>query len=397
MRKKNILLLLLFGFSLIYVFSANKAKGMAFEYGTEKIPISDATIVSWKGATVLPEYNPLVIRPVSIKQALFNYLNNKTDEPQNYISYPYNLKQIYQDIRKMGEKYYLPAREPELILNNGIVANFIPPQDGMEVDVYQTLQNALIALKNQNDAIPVNLITTPTLVKLSETNSLGINELIGHGESNFKGSPKNRRHNIKVGVEKFKGLIIKPGEIFSFNNYLGPVEEDQGFLPELVIKKEGTVPELGGGLCQVSSTTFRAAMNAGLPIKERKNHAYAVQYYSPQGTDATIYPGSVDLKFLNNTSAHILIWPHFKDDNNLIFDFYGTKDSRKVVLLKPIQYDRKEDGSMKAEWTRVVTKDGITSTSTFKSIYQSPALFHKEESFVANTTSPVNILTPANN
>ncbi|MCX6797311.1 MAG: hypothetical protein NTX98_02425, partial [Candidatus Doudnabacteria bacterium] len=63
----------------------------------------------------------------------------------------------------------------------------------------------------------------------------------------------------------------------------------------------------------------------------------------------------------------------------------GTKDSRKVVLSKPIQYDRKQDGSMKAEWTRVVEKNGVTSTSTFKSIYQSPALFHKEEKFVTAT------------
>jgi vancomycin resistance protein YoaR len=81
-----------------------------------------------------------------------------------------------------------------------------------------------------------------------------------------------------------QGVIIKPGEEFSFNHYLGPVKAEQGFLPELVIKRTGTVPELGGGLCQVSSTTFRAAMNAGLPITQRKNHAYAVQYYSPQGT-----------------------------------------------------------------------------------------------------------------
>src|SRR6185369_10179137 len=116
--------------------------------------------------------------------------------------------------------------------------------------------------------------------------------------SNFKGSPKNRRHNITVGVEKMKGVIVPQGAEFSFNEHLGPVDGEHGFLPELVIKKNGTVPEFGGGLCQVSSTTFRAAMTAGLPITQRRNHAYAVQYYSPQGTDATIYPGSADLKFI---------------------------------------------------------------------------------------------------
>jgi vancomycin resistance protein YoaR len=93
----------------------------------------------------------------------------------------------------------------------------------------------------------------------------------------------------------------------------------------------------------------------------------------------------VDLKFKNDTNGSILIWPYFTDKDNLVFDFYGTKDSRIVDVKKPIQYDRKEDGSMKAEWTRVVIKDGITSTSTFKSIYQSPALFHKEEQFISAT------------
>lgn len=185
------------------------------------------------------------------------------------------------------------------------------------------------------------------------------------------------------------GVIVEPGETFSFNKYLGEVDGEHGFLPELVIKKSGTVPEFGGGLCQVSSTAFRAAMDAGLPITERRNHAYAVQYYAPQGTDATIYPGVVDLKFTNDTPGSILVWPYEKDANTLIFDFYGTKDGRQVILEKPVQYDKKTDGSMKAEWTRIVTNNGIISTSTFKSIYQPPSLFHKTEEFAKPTSTAI--------
>ncbi len=386
-KEKIFLTLLLVGVGLFFNSPAASAetKGIVFEFGEKKISVSGATIDSWKKTSTLPKYNALTLRPITQKLALLNYLNNKTDEPQAFMSYAYNPTAVYQDLKILAEQNNLPAQEPELIMENEKVIGFTPPQEGLEIDIRQTLYNALIGLENQNSAIPLAVIVAPTHLKLSETNNLGINGLIGRGESNFKGSPKNRIHNIKVGVEKFKGLIIKPNEIFSFNKFLGPVEKEQGFLPELVIKKEGTVPELGGGLCQVSSTTFRAAMNAGLPIKERKNHAYAVQYYSPQGTDATIYPGSVDLKFINDTQGYILIWPYIKDNNYLVFDFYGTKDSRKVVLSKPIQYDRKQDGSMKAEWTRVVEKNGVTSTSTFKSIYQSPALFHKEEKFITAT------------
>ncbi len=122
-------------------------------------------------------------------------------------------------------------------------------------------------------------------------------------------------------------------------------------------------------------------MDAGLPITQRKNHSYAVQYYAPQGTDATIYPGVIDLKFLNDTPGSILVWPYLKDANTLVFDFYGTKDSREVKLGTPYQYDKKSDGSMKASWSRTVIKNGKSTTQTFSSIYQPPALFHKQEKF----------------
>jgi vancomycin resistance protein YoaR len=144
------------------------------------------------------------------------------------------------------------------------------------------------------------------------------------------------------------------------------------------MKKTGVVPEFGGGLCQVSSTTFRAAMNAGLPITARRNHSFAVQYYAPQGTDATIYPGVQDLKFQNNLQSPIVIRTKI-DGRKLYFEFYGTKDDRTVAFDGPVQYDKQTNGALKATWTRHVTLNGETTTQTFNSTYQPPALFHKEE------------------
>jgi vancomycin resistance protein YoaR len=293
-------------------------------------------------------------------------------------------------------KIWLKIYDIFLEIQGNKAINFAPPTEGINIDKVAATFSLLKALREGKNSANLPYATATPTTRLSDLNNLGINELIAHGVSNFKGSPSNRRHNIKVGVEKFTGLIIQKGEEFSFNKYLGPVEAEEGFLPELVIKGDkGTVPELGGGLCQVSSTTFRAAMEAGLPILQRRNHAYAVQYYSPQGTDATIYPGVVDLKFKNDTPGAILVWPHFEDKDTLIFDFYGTKDSRVVTLEKPIQYDRKPDGSMKAEWTRIIEKDGVTSSSTFKSIYQPPALFHKQEQFVGSGPTPTPTPTPS--
>jgi vancomycin resistance protein YoaR len=220
---------------------------------------------------------------------------------------------------------------------------------------------------------------------LADTNNLGIKELVAVGESDFSGSPRNRRVNIGVGASRFQGLILKPGEEFSFNKFLGDVDGEHGFLPELVIKRSGLVPEFGGGLCQVSSTAFRAAMNAGVDITERRNHSFAVRYYAPQGTDATIYPGVTDFKFTNDLPSHLLIRTKI-DGDKLYFEFYGTKDDRKITFDGPYQYDKKLDGSMKAVWTRWVEKNGQKTEEVFRSTYQPPALF--QQTTQASTPNP---------
>jgi vancomycin resistance protein YoaR len=111
-------------------------------------------------------------------------------------------------------------------------------------------------------------------------------------------------------------------------------------LPELVIKKDKTVPEFGGGLCQIATTIFRAVLASGLPILERQSHSYRVPYYEPAGVDATVYDPRPDFKFLNDTGYHILIQSKI-EGNFLIFEFWGTKDGRAVEQSKPVIYNVK--------------------------------------------------------
>ena len=113
-----------------------------------------------------------------------------------------------------------------------------------------------------------------------------------------------------------------------------------GYLPELVIKGDETIPEYGGGLCQVSTTAFRAILNGGYPVVARKNHSYRVSYYEPAGTDATVYPPYPDLKFTNDSAGYILIDTHIDLDNDkLYFDFYGTEPDYIVELEGPKIYN----------------------------------------------------------
>jgi vancomycin resistance protein YoaR len=264
--------------------------------------------------------------------------------------------------------------------DTGIVA-FTPDQKGISLDVpgsVNVLSEELIKeADSQNEGeISLPYVASEPELKSSDVNNLGINTLIGEGTSNFRGSPKNRIFNINVGTEKFNGVLIKPGEEFSFVKTLGPVDGEHGYAPELVIKQDKTEPEFGGGICQVSTTAFRAAINSGLKITARKNHAYPVSYYNPQGMDATVYIPRPDLRFINNTPGYILIQTKI-EGTILTFQFFGTDDGRKVEIIGPKITERNPDGSMKATFTqKMYDKDGNTVIDdVFNSNYDSPSKY----------------------
>jgi vancomycin resistance protein YoaR len=269
-----------------------------------------------------------------------------------------------------------PAENARFELADGTVRQFAMPEKGKQLDMPSTVSaiNDQLA-RGANEATLAISTVEPEISELADMHSLGINEMIARGETDFRGSPKNRIHNITVGTQRYQGLLIAPGAEFSFDSFLGPVDGEHGFLPELVIKDHLTTPEFGGGLCQVSTTAFRAAVQAGLKITARRNHAYAVRYYGPPGFDATIYPPYTDLRFLNNTPGYILIQTKI-EGTKLSFEFWGTNDGRQVAIDGPTQYDRQANGAVKAILKQKVVKDGqVVFEDTFYSNYKSPDLF----------------------
>lgn len=229
--------------------------------------------------------------------------------------------------------------KPQFEFKDDKVVLFFPGQNGLKINKEKTFNNLLnsFIMKDFNQVLLITEVSETD--GLDGTNDMGIKELIGSGHSNFAGSSVNRRHNIKVGADKLNGLIIKPGEEFSLVTALGPTTREAGYLPELVIKGNKTVPEYGGGLCQVATTLFRSALGSGLPITERRNHSYRVSYYEPAGTDATIYSPRPDLKFKNDTEHNILIQARFEGANDMYFDFWGTSDGRLATTTYPVIYN----------------------------------------------------------
>jgi len=247
-------------------------------------------------------------------------------------------------LRDFFSEYIVPKvdREPQSVRifreENGDIAFEGAGIKGVRVDLDRLVELTKMTLESGVFDISIPVTETPPeiLVEDEELKKMGIIDLLAVGESDFSGSSWDRMHNVETGKNRFNGLLIPQGEIFSFNKNLGAVNSATGYVPELVITGQKLSREYGGGLCQVSSTTFRAALLAGLPITERYNHSFAVHYYEPWGTDATIYLGGKDFKFQNDTPGAILIQTTMDRPNRILqFHFYGTRDERKTKLFGP--------------------------------------------------------------
>lgn len=215
----------------------------------------------------------------------------------------------------------------------------------------------------------------PTLFSAEDFKKLKFPDQLTRGESNFAGSPANRRHNIGVATAKFNGLVILPGEEFSFNQYLDEVDEANGYKPELVIKENVTTPEFGGGICQVSTTAFRAAMQSGMKVTYRRNHSYPVKYYGTPGYDATVYQPFPDFRFVNDTKNPVLLKTSIAG-TKVFFDVWGTKAGREVTINGPFVTAKKPDGSLTAAVAQIVKQNGkVLREENFVSKYQSPDKF----------------------
>lgn len=248
---------------------------------------------------------------------------------------------IDEYLKVIAESVKQEAKNAKFVFKEGKVEAFQPSQNGIELDQEKAVEEILKGLNKiiadgQIQTIDLPLVESEPEIKTSDTNQLGIKTLIGKGDSTFYHSSASRIHNIDLASSKFSGVLIKPGETFSFNEAVGEVAQKTGYQQAYIIKEGQTIMGTGGGVCQVSTTMFRAALQAGLPIIERQAHAYRVSYYeqdSKPGFDATVYDPSPDLKFKNDTPFHILIQREFDRNNRyLAFEFYGTDDGRKIKI-----------------------------------------------------------------
>ena len=370
---------------------------------------SDLATISAKDLEFGYDQNLISKQAISLGRS-DNFLSNVSIVFQAYFNrldlqpaYRYSEKVLNKTLIPFMEKVNKEPVDALFTFQNGKVIAFKPSEEGKMVDVDDIKKNLnyqfekiLSKQKTQTITIPINTKTLTPKITTDKANNLGIKELIGKGTSLFQRSIPQRIFNITLAAQRINGVLIAPNETFSFNKALGDVSAFTGYQQAYIIQNGKTILGDGGGVCQVSTTFFRALLDSGLPITQRHAHAYRVGYYeqdSLPGLDATIYVPSVDLQFKNDTNDYILVQTQLDQDLQQLSVFlYGKKDGRIVSMTVPVitnrappppdlyqddstlpkgvikQVDFKAEGS-KVSFTREVTKDGKKTLDKFISNY----------------------------
>lgn len=254
---------------------------------------------------------------------------------------------------------------------------------GRTLDFSASTRAILHALATGDESLDLTLLTVEPALMDTALESAGTMTLLASGHSTFKGSGAGRKANVRKAVnERLNNIIVPAGEIFSFNAILGDeVSVRRGWYMALTIFDGGTLrPAPGGGICQASTTLFRAALRAGLPIVAQKNHSLYVTYYEADGVglDATVFPGQQDLKFTNDTGHRILI-QSYTDGDEAYVHIFGTPDQRRVTMRGPFfasttPEDFRSSGRMiranEVVWRRTVETPAGSSESLITSRYK---------------------------
>ena len=207
----------------------------------------------------------------------------------------------------------------------------IPAVEGRKLNAEKTASQAFQSPQNHL-AFVLELVVDKLTPKVTDEHYQGLNTMLASYATNFNPWDSDRNANLRLATSRIHGKVLKPGDIFSYNQNVGHRTQKEGFRMAPVILDGKLVPDWGGGVCQVSSTLYNAALLADLDIVDRSNHGRAIGYV-PLGFDATVVDGLIDFKFKNNLKNAVMIYSQITDDE-LIFAILGNvKDAPPPIEL----------------------------------------------------------------
>ncbi len=320
------------------------------------------------------------------------------------IAYKDDLQKLIKTVKKHGRysahvTYYLngvndiasaicedessPVTEPYAIFNNyGTPFTYVGGSDGVRADRAKLLTDIKASLEGGFERVTVK--TLPIKRKTDMKSVLEDTKKLSSFTTYFDGGNESRSHNIRLAADKINGTVLNNGESFSFNATVGERTEARGFRTAKIIEKGEFVEGVGGGVCQVSTTLFNAAISGGLKINEYHPHSLSVSYVPPS-CDAMVSGTYFDLKFKNVTGYTVYIRAR-TGKNFVAFDLYGRGDGAKYSLSSTVtgsipapeeitddetQLKTGKDGIL-SEGYLTVTRNGITKTTLFRKDKYSP-------------------------
>lgn len=238
-----------------------------------------------------------------------------------YMLYCENPAKLSYRLYVLSQKIYKPARDASIEVDDEGKPHIIPEQQGVEMD----LSSLIVMLGNpgpyqERIAVPVFVIE-PRVTK--EELEFRLPEVLWAQYTTTLADIPDRTENVRIASEKFNGLVIAPGQVISFNEIVGPRDQEGGFREAKIIVAGRFEEGMGGGVCQVSSTLYNALLLGGVEIVERHPHTVRIAYV-PVGRDATVVFDQKDLKFRNNSEGYLMIKAGL-EGLKLTFSLYGTE------------------------------------------------------------------------
>lgn len=285
----------------------------------------------------------------NVKNKIMNYGKDKTFLEQFgliYLSvernYKFDIKintdKLQEEIKKIYEDTYIEAVEPKFEIN-GDNLNIIKDQDGKSIDE-EDLMNKIIEKVNSDEVEDNNIVIQEEYKtiksKISSDDLKGLDYKISSATTYFAGTGYNRGLNIANATNKINGTLLMPGDEFSYEEKVSPVELNNGYYmaPAIINGKHKDAP--GGGVCQVSSTLYNAELKAGILPTERYNHSKSVSYVQ-KGLDATLATGSKNLRFKNPYNYPIYIHAYIIG-GQITVEFWSNKSVLEGIKYTPVSF-----------------------------------------------------------
>jgi vancomycin resistance protein YoaR len=347
--------------------------------------------------TVIKEVRLIVSQPVRLRYKWYKWRLTRQDLGQLVVGEKKKVAKkwrlivtldkgkLAQKLEELAPQMFVEPRNAEFKVSGNKVI-IIPSRFGKRVNLEKAYADILTAAKSRSQRV-ATLKTEPVEPKLTteRAKAMGIREKISSFTTYFNPAQEARVNNIKKLTDSLDGTIVAPGEIFSFNETIGPRTTKKGYKEAPVIVNGELIPAVGGGICQVATTLFNTIFFAGLEVVERHNHSLYISHY-PTGRDATVSYGGADLKFRNDTPAYILIKGWYTR-NSVTITFYSTKFDVKVTYqttlfrnFKPYKVKYVKDSNL-PKGKQIVEEKGVAGreVSVFRTVRREGKIIHQDK------------------